>query len=298
VLLYYCDQHSIPLPPGHKFPISKYGKLREALSQNSDFEFEPAPLATPAELSCAHDPGYVEQFLKGTLPASVMRRIGFPWSEELVRRTLCSAGGTLAATRHARQAGFGGTLAGGTHHAFYAEGAGFCVFNDIAVAIRCGNFHRAAVIDLDVHQGDGTAAFFANDPTVFTLSLHGAHNFPFRKQCSTLDIPFPDGTGNDAYLAELGRALPRVFAFAPEMVFYQAGVDSLATDTLGRLALTPEGLAQRDRMVFEACRACRAPVVTVIGGGYSVPIEQTIAAHAATFRIAREYFSIESPLPC
>ena len=229
-------------------------------------------------------------FLDGTLSAAAVRRIGFPWSREMVDRTLASAGATLAATRDALTVGWGGTLAGGTHHALYAEGAGFCVVNDIAVAIRKlqhdRGIGRAAVIDLDVHQGDGTAAIFQDDQRVFTFSMHGAANFPFRKQPSRLDIALRDGTEDDDYLRRLAQALPEVLAFAPEIVFYQAGVDTLASDRLGRLSLTSDGLAARDRMVFEACRGI--PFVVTMGGGYSEPIELTVEAHAQTYRLAAQ----------
>ncbi len=194
--------------------------------------------------------------------------------------------------RAALQVGFGGALAGGTHHANYGEGSGFCVFNDIAVAIRVLG-KRAAVIDLDVHQGDGTAAIFSGDPSVFTLSLHGQNNFPFRKQQSTVDIAFPDGTGDSAYLEALGRVLPQVLEFRPEVVFYQAGVDGLATDKLGLLSLSPNGLAERDRMVFHALAQNGIPIVTVLGGGYSEPIDLTVDAHASTFLMRRR--SISAP---
>ncbi len=289
--LFYCDHHPIPLPEGHKFPLAKYRMLREVLAQDGNFAFEPAPLAKPETIALAHDPEYVRRFLEGSLPPQIIRRIGFPWSEGLVQRTLCSVGATLSATEQALSTGFGGTLAGGTHHAFYSEGAGFCVFNDLAVSIRHHQFCRAAVIDLDVHQGDGTAALFQGDPQVFTLSLHGEHNFPFRKQRSRLDVAFPDGTEDNEYLNKLEETLPQVWAFQPEVVFYQSGVDALESDKLGRLALTPQGLAMRDRMVFEQCRKKGIPVVTTIGGGYSDPIEATVTAHAQTFRIAAVVFS-------
>src|SRR6185503_10954569 len=188
----------------------------------------------------AHDPAYVESFLNGTLDPLVMRRIGFPWSLELTRRTLASVGGTVAASDDALRTGLGGNLAGGTHHAFRDQGAGFCVFNDIAVAIltlrRSARVQRAAVIDLDVHQGDGTAAIFRDDPDVLTLSVHGRNNFPFRKQQSRIDVDLPDGVCDAEYLAAVERVLPRVFEFAPEIVFYQSGVDAMAGDRLGRLA--------------------------------------------------------------
>jgi acetoin utilization deacetylase AcuC-like enzyme len=285
--LYYCDHHAFPLPAGHKFPVEKYRLLRERLAAEGRFRLEPAPLADPALVERAHDAAYVRAFLAGTLPPQVMRRIGFPWSEGLVRRTLASVGGTLAAASDALATGFGGTLAGGTHHAFRHEGSGFCVFNDLAVAVLAIG-RRAAVIDLDVHQGDGTARIFEGRADVLTLSLHGRNNVPFRKQASTIDVDLPDGTGDGEYLAALEAVLPRVRAFAPEIVFYQAGVDPLAGDRLGRLALTHEGLTRRDRKVIEACR--ETPLVITLGGGYAEPIERTVEAHANTFRIATEYF--------
>jgi acetoin utilization deacetylase AcuC-like enzyme len=264
--------------------------LRELLEQDRTFEFSPAHLADPDVIALAHDPEYVRAFVEGQLSAAAIRRIGFPWSREMVDRTLASAGGTLAATEDALTRGWGGTLAGGTHHALYGEGAGFCVFNDIAIAIRLLQKHRrierAAVIDLDVHQGDGTAAIFANDPHVFTFSMHGEANFPFRKQLSRLDIALPDGTEDEAFLARLAEVLPHVFAFEPEIVFYQSGVDALGTDRLGRLSLTIHGLASRDRLVFEAIRVAAVPVVITLGGGYSEPIERTVEAHAQTYRLA------------
>ena len=288
--LFYTDHYSLPLPSGHKFPIRKYSLLRELLARDSACEFTAAPVANPKVICLAHDPAYVEAFLAGRLPAAVMRRIGFPWSEELVARTLASAGGTLSATEDALSRGWGGTLAGGTHHALYAEGAGFCVFYDIAIAIRKlqheGRNMRAAVIDLDVHQGDGTAAMFRGDPQVFTFSMHGAGNFPFRKQESRLDVALPDGTGDEAYLERLSEALPQVLEFAPEIVFYQSGVDALASDRLGRLSLTAAGLQERDRRVFGICRSAGIPLVITLGGGYSEPIELSVESHANTFRLA------------
>jgi acetoin utilization deacetylase AcuC-like enzyme len=292
--LFYCDHHEIPLPPGHKFPMRKYALLRQTLCADGQFQLESAQPAEPAVIKLAHDPAYVDQFLSGTLPAAAMRRIGFPWSEGLVQRTLASVGGTLAAMRDALDCGFGGTLAGGTHHAFRAEGAGFCVFNDVAIAIAALRVERpelrVAVVDLDVHQGDGTAHFFEHDPSVLTLSLHGANNFPFRKQRSKIDVELGDQTGDEAYLEALDSALPRVWEFEPEMVFYLSGVDALASDVLGRLALTHDGLKARDRRVLEGCHARRIPVAVTLGGGYSNPIELTAEAHANTFRIAAEIF--------
>ena len=288
--LFYCDHHEIPLPPGHRFPARKYRMLRDLLSASGGFEFVAAAEADPQLIALAHDPGYVEAFLNGTLEAAAVRRLGFPWSAGLVHRTLASVGGTLAATEEALDAGWGGALAGGTHHAFPGYGSGFCVFNDFAVAIgwlrRRELATRAAVIDLDVHQGDGTAAFFEQDSDVLTLSLHGANNFPFRKQRSTIDVTFADGTGDDEWLTALRAALPQVIAFSPEIVFYQSGVDGLREDKLGRLALTLAGLKQRDQLVFETIQRMGVPVVVTLGGGYSEPIECTVEAHAQTFLIA------------
>jgi acetoin utilization deacetylase AcuC-like enzyme len=228
--------------------------------------------------------------LNGTLDRQVTRRIGFPWSPQLVERTLASAGGTLAATRTALENGFGGTLAGGTHHAFRAEGSGFCVFNDLAISIEWARANagltRFAVIDCDVHQGDGTAAIFQDDPSVFTLSLHGARNFPFRKQKSTLDVELPDAAGDQTYLAALVPALRRVWEFQPRLVLFQSGVDGLLTDRLGRLRLTPNGLLQRDTLVISQTRDQGLPLVITLGGGYSEPVTHTVQAHAQTFQTA------------
>ena len=237
-----------------------------------------------------HGLDYVDDFMNGTLDRQAIRRIGFPWSPELVTRTLASAGSTLGATRAALATGFGGTLAGGTHHAYRNEGSGFCVFNDLAISIEwarsIGAIKRAAVIDLDVHQGDGTAAIFKDEPAVFTLSVHGAKNFPFRKQCSSLDVELDDGTGDEQYLELLKPALEKVWQFAPGAVFFQAGVDGLHTDRLGRLSLTLEGLAQRDQLVIRGAMDRQIPLVITIGGGYSDPIERTVEANAQTFRSA------------
>lgn len=292
--LFYTDQHIIALPPGHKFPIEKYRLLREALTADG-LLLEPAPLADRMTIELVHDPAYVEAFLSGTLDAAAIRRIGFPWSEGLVHRTLASVGSTLAATEEALAHGWGGTLAGGTHHAFVAEGSGFCVFNDIAIAIRKlqrgHGLERVAVIDLDVHQGDGTAQIFANDPTVLTLSVHCKNNFPLRKRHSRIDVELNSGVGDEEYLGVLERALPRVADFQPQAVFYQSGVDGLASDVLGHLELTHAGLIERDRRVMHTVRDLHVPFIVTLGGGYSRPVELTVEAQANTFRTAREVFS-------
>ena len=275
--------------------MRKYRLTRDLLAADGCFEFECAPLADPEVIALAHDPAYVSNFIAGTVDRAIMRRIGFPWSDGLVKRTLASVGGTLAAAQVALRSGWCGNLAGGTHHAFYAEGSGFCVLNDMAVVIhalrRDHGMARAAVIDLDVHQGDGTAQLFENDPEVMTLSLHGRNNFPFRKQQSKIDVAFEDKTGDAEYLAKLTEVLPAVFAFCPQVLFYQSGVDALATDRLGRMALSPEGMAERDRIVLTACRNFGAPVIITMGGGYSDPVELTATAHAQTYRTAAQLFS-------
>ncbi|MDX1983204.1 MAG: histone deacetylase [Bryobacteraceae bacterium] len=292
--LYYCDHYAIPLPEGHKFPMRKYAMVRDLLRAGGGFVFQPADFAAPETIMLAHEADYVRRFLDGTLDRGIIRRIGFPWSEGLVRRTLASVGGSLAAADDAMNRGWGGNLAGGTHHAFRAEGAGFCVFNDIAVVIEKlraeGRVRRVAVIDLDVHQGDGTARIFQEDPGVLTLSMHGRNNFPFRKQQSKLDVEFADGTGDEEYLQRLAEVLPVVFNFGPGLVIYQSGVDALASDTLGRLALSLDGLKRRDRAVMDACRAYGAPLLITLGGGYSQPLELTAEAHANTFRTAAAVF--------
>jgi acetoin utilization deacetylase AcuC-like enzyme len=290
VSLWYCDQHRIPLPPGHRFPIAKYAMVREKLAADTRFRLSESPFVADSEIELAHDPGYVRSILDGSIDRRVMRRIGFPWSEQLVRRTLASVGGTLCAAERALASGVGGNLAGGTHHAFRGEGSGFCVFNDLAVTIcslRCrGAARRFAVVDLDVHQGDGTASIFAGNDDVLTLSVHGANNFPFRKQSSAIDIALRDGTGDEEYLQELQRVLPAVWDFRPDLLLYQSGVDGLSEDRLGRLALTHTGLMARDRLVFDAARRYGIPVVITLGGGYAEPVEATVEAHVNTCRTA------------
>jgi len=295
--IFYCDHHEFPLPSGHKFPQRKYRLLRERLQDV--LEVQPAPLADPRIIELAHDAAYVQRFLEGTLDPAIVRRIGFPWSEGLVRRTLASVGGTLEATRQALRHFWGGTLAGGTHHAFHAEGAGFCVFNDIAVAtqwLRTQNIRRVTVLDLDVHQGDGTAEIFRGDPEVLTISVHGRNNFPFRKRQSNIDVDLPDGTRDQEYLKVLDEILPRAFIHKPDVMFYQSGVDGLAADRLGRLSLTLDGLAERDRRVFEAARRWGVPLVVTLGGGYSEPIDTTVEAHASTFLIAARLLGVAAPV--
>jgi len=296
---FHSDQHVVPLPPGHRFPMGKYAALRQALLAQGvlrDDELRPAPCAPEAALRAVHSARWVDAVLQGTLAPHEVTRLGFPWSRELVARSLASVGGTLAAARAALRDGLSGNLAGGTHHALADAGAGYCVFNDLAVAARAllddGSVVRVLVLDLDVHQGDGTAAIFAAEPRVLTVSLHGARNFPARKQASDLDLALPDGTGDADYLAALRGALDACWAEharAPfGLLLYQAGVDPLAQDRLGRLALTHAGLRARDRLVLREARARGLPVALTLGGGYAEPIEDSVQAHVGTWLEARE----------
>jgi acetoin utilization deacetylase AcuC-like enzyme len=279
---------ALALSPGHRFPISKYAAIVSTLS----LEFPRAMmLGAPAawsDIGEVHDAAYVAAVREGTLDAAAVRRLGLPWSEQLVVRSRRSVGGTLTALEWAMQTGAAGHVAGGTHHAFRARGEGFCTFNDIAVGVavarRDHGVRRVAVIDLDVHQGNGTAAIFASDADVFTLSLHGAHNYPFAKEVSSLDVPLPDGCDDATYLRALDEALERVRPFRPELVFYQAGVDALAGDRLGRMGLTHAGLRARDARVFAAARAWAAPLVVTLGGGYGRDLRTSVEAHANVYR--------------
>jgi acetoin utilization deacetylase AcuC-like enzyme len=274
--------------------MEKYRLLRERLLGDGVLrpdQLEAAPLASRDELGLAHTAEYLDQIFTGRLTGLEEKRIGLPWSEALLARSCASVGGTIAAAREALRCGIGGSLAGGTHHAGPAHGEGYCVFNDLAVAIRVlqreGAIRRAVVVDLDVHQGDGTARIFTGDPSVFTFSIHGEKNFPWRKVASTLDLGLPDGTGDEAYLATLAANLPSVLDSArADLVLYQAGVDPLAQDVLGRLSLTHQGLRARDRLVLATVSDRGLPVVLTLGGGYAKPIEDTVLAHVGTYREA------------
>jgi acetoin utilization deacetylase AcuC-like enzyme len=290
-------RYAIPLPEGHRFPIAKYALLRERVLATG--LVPPERLHEPArarreDLLLVHDREYVEALERGTLGAAELRRIGFPWSEALVERSFRAVGGTCEAAAAALDHGVAVNLAGGTHHAFPSHGEGFCVFNDVAVAIRAlqrdSRITRAAVIDLDVHQGNGTHAVFAADASVFTFSMHGARNFPFRKVAGSLDVELPDGTGDDAYLGALAEHLPRVLERAgADLVVYLAGADPHERDTLGRLSLTFAGLARRDVMVLSACREIGVPVAITIAGGYGASIDDTVEAHLNTVRAAADF---------
>lgn len=287
-LVFTENVHSLALPPGHRFPIGKYDLLHAQLEREVPGALVLGVPATWEDVCLAHDPEYVAAVRDGTLPPAAVRRLGFPWSESLVLRARRSVGGTLAALAWAMAFGAAGHIAGGTHHAFRDRGEGYCVFNDLAVAVvvarRDHGVRRACVIDLDVHQGNGTAAIFRDDPDVFTLSLHGARNYPFRKEQSSLDVALADGCDDAAYLAALGPALEAVAGFRPELLLYQAGVDALAGDRLGRLALSHEGLRRRDERVFALARALAVPLVVTLGGGYGADLARSVTAHANVYR--------------
>ena len=298
VLIYRTDHFALPLPPGHRFPLSKYAALRERVAELPGARLRVAPAATDEELGRAHDRGYVAAVCAGTLDAHAQRRIGFPWSPAMVERSRRSAGATLAACRSALASGLSASLAGGTHHAHRDFGEGYCVFNDAAVAARAmqaeGLAGRVLVVDLDVHQGDGTAAIFEGDASVFTFSMHGRGNFPFRKQASDLDVELVDGTGDAAYLAALATALPRALArSAPDLALYLAGADPFAGDRLGMLALSKAGLAGRDRYVLHTLRDAGVPVAVTMAGGYAEAIADVVDIHCATIAIACERWRSE-----
>lgn len=295
--VFYSNEFDLALPTGHRFPGQKYGMLRDALLADDivpQSALQPAPLVNRSALLRAHDPAYVDSIETGSISDSAMRRIGFPWSARISQRAKTTTGGALAAARAALHDGISGQLAGGTHHAHFDFGAGYCVYNDFAVATLAlldeGLADRIAIIDLDVHQGDGNAAILSDHQNVFVFSVHGEKNFPFRKVASDLDVALPDGVEDEAYLRALAHHLPDVWAFQPDLVLYQAGVDPLAADKLGRMALTHEGLMARDRLVLNAAKDRGVPVSMAIGGGYADPIDASVAAYANTYRVVAELY--------
>ena len=290
---FYSDTFVLPLPEGHRFPMAKYSGLRERLLREQIVavdDLHEAPCAAWDDLRLVHAPDYLTAVESGTLPREAQRRIGFPWSPQMVERARRSVGATVAAARSALERSCGANLAGGTHHAFADRGEGYCVFNDVAVASRVlqrdHRITRVAVVDCDVHQGNGTASIFADDPSVFTLSLHGARNFPFRKERSDLDVALEDGTGDEPYLAALAHSLDVVFAFRPEVVFYLAGADPYEGDRLGRLKLSIAGLKRRDQLVLDRCQDARLPVVITMSGGYAPDLDAIVTIHANTIQCA------------
>lgn len=308
VQAFHSDHFVLPLPEGHRFPMLKYRLLRERVAAElPDIELTEAPAATDSELTLAHTPAYVEAVAAGHLTTAQQREIGFPWSPAMVERSRRSVGASIAAARAALATGFSVNLAGGTHHAHADRGSGFCVFNDVVVAARMmqaeqQRLHQrplaVAVIDLDVHQGNGTASLCRSDDTIYTLSMHGENNFPFCKESSDLDVELPDGCGDAEYLAALDVALDRMWCHharasqdgSPGLIFFLAGADPHEGDRLGRLKLTAGGLAERDRRVFAAALDRRVPVSVSMAGGYGRVIEDTVDLQVNTLRLELEHW--------
>ena len=293
---FYSDHFVLPLPDGHRFPMPKYMLLHQRVREAGIIQAQDlleAPPATDEEILRVHTVEYWNKVVTGTLSEKETRRIGFPWSPAMVERTRRSVGGTLQASRTALQEGFGANLAGGTHHAYADHGEGYCVLNDVAVAARAmqveGRVARIAIVDLDVHQGNGTASIFRDDPTVYTFSMHGAKNFPFHKEPSTLDIALPDGCGDEAFLEALQGGLATVIEQShADLILYIAGADPFEDDKLGRLSLTKAGLLARDRLVFERCQDAGLPIAIVMGGGYARQIDDTVDIQFNTIALAAQ----------
>jgi acetoin utilization deacetylase AcuC-like enzyme len=298
MLVAYTPRYYADIGDGHVFPIRKFELVCQKLLAEETITprdlFEPQ-LAAIEDVLLVHTEDYVTRLRAGALTQREIRRLGLPWSKALVRRSFLAASGTINAARFALDGGVGSNLAGGTHHAFADHGEGFCVLNDVAIAIRALRrdrlITRSAVVDLDVHQGNGTATLFADDDSVFTFSMHGAKNYPLFKARSSLDVELPDGTGDEEYMRTLSENLPRVFAHDPEIIFYLGGADPYLGDKLGRLSLTIAGLRARDELVLRACRAARVPVATVMSGGYAADVGDTVEIHCNTIRAVREVFA-------
>jgi acetoin utilization deacetylase AcuC-like enzyme len=294
VKFFHCDRFNFFLPEGHRFPVRKYSLLRARIEGSGIAPPENIVESEPAsdeEILRVHTVEYLQKLRDGVLSEKEGRRLGLPWSPALLERSRRSAGGTIAACRTALAEGVAMNLAGGTHHAYPDHGEGFCVFNDVAIAIRAlqaeGLIEHAAILDCDVHQGNGTAAIFADDPTVFTFSVHGANNFPLHKEKSDLDLELPDGADDDDYLEAVEYGLGRSLSLSrPSLAIYLAGADPFEGDTLGRLKVSKGGLAARDRLVFDHCRHAGVPVAIVLGGGYAKDIGDTVDIHFQTARLA------------
>ena len=290
--VFYSDTFALPLPKGHRFPIEKYRLLRERLQKSAfrdQLAFRLPPRATDEQLLRVHTSEYLDKLKQGTLSRVEERRIGFPWSPEMVERARRSTGATISAAYAAVKEGAAVHLAGGTHHAFSDHGQGFCVFNDVAVAIRalqCDRLiRRAVVIDLDVHQGNGTASIFANDPSVFTFSMHGEHNFPFDKCAGDFEVALPNNTSDEPYLDALRDALENRLPFPnADIVFFLAGADPFEHDRLGRLSLTKTGLAIRDQRVFQACQRHSVPITLIMAGGYAKDVSDVVDINFTSVR--------------
>jgi acetoin utilization deacetylase AcuC-like enzyme len=295
--VFYSPHYYADIGDTHIFPIRKFEFVRDRLLSERTLLphelIEPEP-ARIEDVRLVHTEDYVSRLCSGQLTPREIRRLGLPWSESLVRRSFYAVGGTISAALSALEDGFSSNLAGGTHHSFPDHGEGFCVLNDVAVAIRTlrsrGLIRRAAIVDCDVHQGNGTATIFADDADTFTFSIHGANNYPLFKKSSTLDVELPDGTGDAEYLNTLDGVLPTVFRWNPDMVFYLAGADPYVKDKLGRLSLSLEGLQSRDYLVLSECYQREIPVASVMSGGYGKDINDTVEIHCNTIRVMKQVF--------
>ncbi len=288
---YYSDHFVLPLPTGHRFPMAKYKMLRDLIIDLPHIELHEAPKASDSELLLAHDVSYVQRVIHGTLSEAEQKEIGFPWSEKMVERSRRSVGATIAACQSAIQEGVAVNLAGGTHHAYRNKGSGFCVFNDAAIAARVLikqsiGLQKIGILDLDVHQGDGTAAILQNDPAICTVSIHGEKNYPFAKTSSDLDIALADGSSDACYLEALERAIAFLAEQDIQLLIYLAGADPYEGDRLGRLKLSYDGLARRDQRVMAFVKERGIPIAIAMAGGYANPIENTVQIHYQTIKIA------------
>ncbi len=296
--IFSTDQYTLPLPEGHRFPVRKYGRLRERVAASglvASGDFCAPRSATDQELERVHNSDYLRRLTLGQLTDMEVRRLGIPWSPEMVERAWRGVGATVEVCGAAVDDGCAINLGGGTHHAFPDHGEGYCALNDVAVAARAlqdqGRVRRAVMIDCDVHQGNGTARIFAGDPTVFTFSIHGAKNYPYHKETSDLDVELPDRADDEMYLDALEPAVKRALDQArADLAIYLAGADPFCDDMLGRMALSKPGLLARDRLVFDLCRAAGVPVAVVMAGGYARDIEDTVDIHLQTVRLAQELF--------
>ena len=292
---FYTDHFVLPLPAGHRFPMEKYSRLRDLVSKLSDLELVEAPSATDTQILYAHDPSYLIKVIEGKLSPQEQREIGFPWSAQMVERSRRSAGATVAAAKTALKEGIAANLAGGTHHAYRDTGSGFCVFNDSAIAARTlqkevSQHLKIAVIDLDVHQGNGTASILQNDPSIFTLSMHGENNFPFKKEESDLDVGLADGCNDESYLQSLSASLDQLDArFKANCLIFLAGADPHEDDRLGRLSISKNGMRLRDEMVFEYALGRQLPIAFSMAGGYGKEIESTVDIHFQTIKTALQF---------
>jgi acetoin utilization deacetylase AcuC-like enzyme len=304
--IFYSDHFLVPLPAEHRFPMPKYARLHQSVRAAGipGITLVSSQAASDAQLSLVHNPDYIQRMAQGKMTEKEMRRIGFPWSEQLVERSRRAVGGTIGTCRVAISEGFSANLAGGTHHAYPDHGEGYCVFNDVAVAVRVlQNEHlveRAVILDCDVHQGNGTAAIFSGDSNVFTFSIHGQKNFPFHKEISSLDVNLPDGCDDACYLDALRPALAQSLeSVHADLAIYIAGADPFKGDALGRMAVSKAGLLERDRLVLSSCQAAGLPVAIVMGGGYARHIEDTVEIHLQTIRLGAflaNGFSADEPL--